>query len=190
MLEVPPGTLRSWEDRYALVVPERGEGGHRLYSRDQLEQLRFVVAQMGTGVSAADAHRVLAERMGEDGSRWLSVPQTAARVVILLAERDPYAAEFSDYFLRTEGYEVVTTLDAQDAEAQYEDRTPQVVVVDLQISGGAGPALCRAFKDGGARSWPFRPSGHGTRHSRAAPMPSCRSRWTRCSSSRRSRTCS
>ena len=55
MLEVPPGTLRSWEDRYALVVPERGEGGHRLYSRDQLEQLRFVVAQMGTGVSAADA---------------------------------------------------------------------------------------------------------------------------------------
>ena len=139
MLEVPPGTLRSWEERYALVVPERGEGGQRVYSRDQLEQLRFVVAQMGSGLSAADAHRVLAGRTGEDGSRWLTLPQTDARVVILLAERDPYAAEFTDYFLRTEGYEVVTTLDAHDAQAQYEDKTPQVVVVDMQISGGAGP---------------------------------------------------
>jgi DNA-binding transcriptional MerR regulator len=149
MLGVLPGTLRSWEDRYQLVVPERGEGGQRLYTRDQLDQLRFVVAQMGSGVSAADAHRILAEQVGEDGSRWLAGPGTEARVVILLAERDPYAAEFSDYFLRTEGYEVVTTLDAQDAEAQYEGRAPQVVVVDMQISGGAGPALCRAFKDKG-----------------------------------------
>jgi DNA-binding transcriptional MerR regulator len=149
MLGVPPGTLRSWEDRYALVVPERGEGGQRLYTRDQLEQLRFVVAQMGSGISAAGAHRMLAERTGEDGSRWLTGSRTEARVVILLAERDPYAAEFSDYFLRTEGYEVVTTLDAQDAEAQYEGRAPEVVVVDMQISGGVGPTLCRAFKDGG-----------------------------------------
>ena len=147
MLEVPPGTLRSWEDRYALVVPERGEGGQRLYSRDQLEQLRFVVAQMGSGVSAADAHRVLAERIRADGPQWLTVPQEDARVVILLAERDPYAAEFSDYFLRTQGYEVVTALDAQKAQEQYEDRAPQVVVVDMQISGGAGPALCQAFKE-------------------------------------------
>jgi DNA-binding transcriptional MerR regulator len=147
MLEVPPGTLRSWEDRYALVVPERGQGGQRLYSRDQLEQLRFVVAQMTSGVSAADAHRVLAERMGADGPDWLTVPQEDARVVVLLAERDAYAAEFSDYFLRTEGYEVLTTLDAQKAEERYGDRAPQVVVLDMQISGGAGPALCQAFKE-------------------------------------------
>ncbi len=152
MLEVPPGTLRSWEERYALVVPERGEGGQRVYSRDHLEQLRFVVAQMGLGLSAADAHRVLAERMGQDGSRWLTPPHTDARVVILLAERDPFAADFTDYFLRTEGYEVVTTLDAQDAQTQYEDKTPQVVVVDMQISRGSGPGLCRAFKQGGTAS--------------------------------------
>lgn len=102
---------------------------------------------MGSGVSAADAHRVLAERIRADGPQWLTVPQEDARVVILLAERDPYAAEFSDYFLRTQGYEVVTALDAQKAQEQYEDRAPQVVVVDMQISGGAGPALCQAFKE-------------------------------------------
>ena len=128
---------------------------------------------------------------GEDGSRWPAVPQTAARVVILLAERDPYAAEFSDYFLRTEGYEIVTTLDAQDAEAQFEGKAPHVLIVDMQISGGAGPALCRAFKErGGSRSWPFRHSSPGTRPWRAAPTPSCKSRWTPCSSSPPSRTCS
>lgn len=149
MLDVPPGTLRSWEDRYALVVPERGEGSQRLYSRDQLEQLRFVVAQMASGVSAADAHRVLAERIGADGPEWLTAPQEDARVVILLAERDAYAADFSDYFLRTQGYEVVTALDAQKAEEEYEDKVPQVVVLDMQISGGAGPALCQAFKERG-----------------------------------------
>ena len=27
-----------------------------------------------------------------------------AATTVLLAERDPYAAEFADYFLRTEGY--------------------------------------------------------------------------------------
>ena len=35
--------------------------------------------------------------------------------MILLAERDPYAAEFAEYFLKTEGFQVVLALDAADA---------------------------------------------------------------------------
>ena len=38
MLGVSPATLRSWEDRYGLVVPERSAGSQRLYSRDHLDQ--------------------------------------------------------------------------------------------------------------------------------------------------------
>src|SRR6478672_13334732 len=63
MLGVSPATLRSWEDRYGVVVPERSAGAQRLYSRDQLDQLRFVCRQMAVGLSAADAHRALAERL-------------------------------------------------------------------------------------------------------------------------------
>jgi DNA-binding transcriptional MerR regulator len=37
MLGIPPATLRTWEERYGLPVPERSPGGHRLYSRDQTE---------------------------------------------------------------------------------------------------------------------------------------------------------
>ena len=45
MLDIPVGTLRTWEDRYQQVVPVRNGGGHRIFSRYQVEQLRFVRAQ-------------------------------------------------------------------------------------------------------------------------------------------------
>src|SRR5690242_8585176 len=61
MLDIPVATIRNWEERYASIVPERSPGGHRLYSRDHVEQLRFVAAEVSHGLSAADAHRLLAE---------------------------------------------------------------------------------------------------------------------------------
>jgi circadian clock protein KaiC len=39
MLGVPTQTLRAWEERYQQIVPARSEGGQRLYSRDQVDQL-------------------------------------------------------------------------------------------------------------------------------------------------------
>jgi hypothetical protein len=48
MVGVPVSTLRTWEERYKLVVPERNASGHRLYSRDQVEQLEFVKTSMAT----------------------------------------------------------------------------------------------------------------------------------------------
>ena len=59
MVDVPAATLRTWEERYGLPLPERSPGGHRLYSRDQVEQLRFVKAKLGEGMAPADAHRLL-----------------------------------------------------------------------------------------------------------------------------------
>src|SRR6476620_10021707 len=66
VLGVSPATLRSWEDRYGLVVPERSAGSQRLYSRDHLDQLLFVREQMQNGLSAADAHRALEEHLAGD----------------------------------------------------------------------------------------------------------------------------
>ncbi|MEX0946001.1 MAG: MerR family transcriptional regulator, partial [Acidimicrobiia bacterium] len=50
MLDVAPGTLRTWEERYELVTPERTAGGHRLNSRDQIEQLRFIASKVAEGM--------------------------------------------------------------------------------------------------------------------------------------------
>ena len=90
MIGVPVSTLRTWEERYKLVVPERNASGHRLYSRDQVEQLEFVKTSMATGVSAADAYRLLAERT--EGSFPGSEPHT--RLLIILADRDLYSAGY------------------------------------------------------------------------------------------------
>src|SRR5260370_40312102 len=98
MLDVSPATLRSWEDRYGIVVPERSPGSQRLYTRDQLEQLGFVCQQMRQGLSAADAHRALAEKLAADPQSVGDRNEPAERT-ILLVDRDPYAADLAEYFL-------------------------------------------------------------------------------------------
>ena len=150
MVGVPAATLRNWEERYGLIRPQRSTGGHRLYTRDQVEQLRFLAAQLAEGLQPAEAHRLLGERLERGPSSRLAPADGERTVLILLAERDPYAAEFAEFFLRTEGYEVVLALDAEEAERIYEQRSPQLAVVELLISGGSGAALCRRLKESGA----------------------------------------
>jgi DNA-binding transcriptional MerR regulator len=150
MLGIAAATVRNWEERYGLVKPERSPGGHRLYSRKQVEQLRFVKEQLDAGLQPAEAHRLLGERLERGGElRSAEEREPGARLLILLAERDPYAAEFEQFFLHTEGYEVALALDAEDAARTLEQRLPQLAVVELLISGGTGVELCRRLKEGG-----------------------------------------
>jgi CheY-like chemotaxis protein len=156
MLGIPAQTLRAWEDRYQQIVPARSSGGQRLYSRDQVDQLSFIRNQIGLGLQPADAHRLLAEQHHEDAA---SMPVDQRRSAggsvdvartVLLAERDSYAAEFTEYFLRTEGYVVRIVLDPAAAAEILRDEPPSVLVVDLLIAGGAGVALCRTARDNGS----------------------------------------
>ncbi len=55
-LGVTPSTLRTWERRYRLVVPHRGDHGQRLYDSDQIVTLRRVLAQLRRGARARAAH--------------------------------------------------------------------------------------------------------------------------------------
>ena len=117
-----------WWSRVAVA------GGQRRYSRDQLEQLMFVAHEVSEGLSPGDAHRLLADR-GSAAPRNLDA--AASGVLILLAERDPYAASYLDYFLRTEGYRVELAQDAEEAERRFASLSPQLVIVELLLSGGA-----------------------------------------------------
>lgn len=165
MLGVPVATLRTWEDRYGQVVPARNVSGHRLYSRDQVEQLKFVRARMSEGASVADAHRLLADRAerieraeraehagraepDEAGANPVaSWQRRAPRMLIQLAESDVYAAEFEEYFLRTEGFEVEVTLTENAAREAFAAARPAVVIIEVLISGGTGLELCRYVRD-------------------------------------------
>ena len=146
MLEVPAATIRNWEERYRRIVPERSSGGHRLYSRDQVEQLRFIAEQVSHGLSAADAHRLLAENMEGGEPPMNDTPSVGTRLLVLLAERDPMAAELEEFFLRTEGYTVTLAFAVDEAEQRWRESQPQLAIVELMISGGLGAELCGRLK--------------------------------------------
>lgn len=151
MLGIPTATLRAWEERYGVVVPERGEGTQRLYTRQEVEQLRYVKRQIDDGLSAADAHRLLEDELSsgglvEGGDREGGQDPP----LVLIAERDLYAAGVAEYLLKTEGYDVCIALNARGARTIFDERSPQLVILDLLISGGAGFRLCREFSEGGS----------------------------------------
>ena len=149
MLGVETATLRTWEERYGVVVPTRSGGAQRIYSRDELEQLRFVVDKVNAGSTPADAHRLLSDRLRDTASLSHPDPQ-GVTIVVLLAERDRYAAELFEYFLRTEGYDVCVAFDPSLAEQLFAERLPKLSIVDLMLSGG-GLELCRRLaRDGTA----------------------------------------
>ena len=147
MLDIPTSTLRAWEERYSVITPIRSGGSQRLYSRAQVEHLRFIKSRLESGASAADAHRLLSQEMaaGRIPSGGVVEAADETKPLVLIAERDTYAANLAEYFLRTEGYEVAIAADAQQARLHFEERSPDVVILDLLISGGAGFSLCSEF---------------------------------------------
>lgn len=50
---VNPVTLRAWERRYGLVVPQRTSKGHRLYSSDQVQRIQTILAWLNRGVAVS-----------------------------------------------------------------------------------------------------------------------------------------
>ena len=152
LLGTPAATIRNWEERYGKIVPHRSPGGHRLYSPDQVEQLRFVAEQIERGLSASDAHRLLSEQRRNDRPTVDQIPNPPGGVLVLLAERDRLAAEPEELDLRSVGYEVQLALTASEAEELWRKRRPRLGIVELMISGGQGAELCRRLKqqDGGA----------------------------------------
>jgi DNA-binding transcriptional MerR regulator len=151
---VPVATLRAWEDRYGLVVAVRSSGGQRRYTRVQFAQLSFVVEQIEQGFSPGDAHRLLAEQIDQRGdvgdvaAARASIEQPG--VLILIAERDRVAAGLEDYLLRTEGFRVEIASSAEEAERMFEALAPQIVIVELLLSGGVGGRLIERLSGAGA----------------------------------------
>ncbi|MCE7988703.1 MAG: MerR family transcriptional regulator [Caldilinea sp. CFX5] len=50
-----PDTLRAWERRYGLPVPQRTDSGHRLYSQKDIQLLKWLIARQDEGMSISRA---------------------------------------------------------------------------------------------------------------------------------------
>jgi DNA-binding transcriptional MerR regulator len=48
---IKPDTLRAWERRYGLPLPHRSKGGHRLYSRRDIEMVKWLMARQQDGLT-------------------------------------------------------------------------------------------------------------------------------------------
>ncbi|MBL8062637.1 MAG: MerR family transcriptional regulator [Anaerolineales bacterium] len=48
-------TLRAWERRYGLPIPQRTAGGHRLYSQYDIETIKWLIARQAEGLSISRA---------------------------------------------------------------------------------------------------------------------------------------
>jgi DNA-binding transcriptional MerR regulator len=126
MLDLSAATIRTWETRYGDLVPQRSEGGQRLYSRDQVEQLRFVKEQVADGRRPGEAHRLLAERVARGDSFG------GTRLKVLLAESRLGAANGLRELLGADAFEVVLASDSATAERVFQELGPTVVVVDAE----------------------------------------------------------
>lgn len=151
MVGVTVSTLRTWEERYGLVIAVRSSGGQRRYTRTQLAQLSFVAEQMEQGFSPGDAHRLLAEQIDQGGNLAAGTGRGAEPgVLILIAERDRVAASLEDYLLRTEGFRVEIAISPEEAERMFDELAPTIVIVELLLSGGVGGQLITHLRQEGA----------------------------------------
>ncbi len=58
-------TLRAWERRYGLPMPERTQGGHRLYSQYDIEIIKWLQARLAEGLSISRAVDLWNEKTAE-----------------------------------------------------------------------------------------------------------------------------
>jgi CheY-like chemotaxis protein len=145
MAGLPMSVIVGWDETDGLIKPQRTPGGAALYSRDDLEAILVAKREFVRGQSVEDVRRALADRPRDRLRRGRRRPGSP-KILILLAERDRYAAEFSEYFLRTEGYEVEVALSAEEAVVRATELQPDLSIVELLISGGAGAELCARLK--------------------------------------------
>src|SRR6266851_4692356 len=109
MLDLSAASIRTWETRYGYVVPQRSGGGQRLYSRDQVDQLRFVKDEVDAGRRPGEAHRLLAERVDRGDSFG------GTRLRVLVAESSGASSVLKELF-GTDAFEVLLAYDPAAAE--------------------------------------------------------------------------
>ncbi|MFJ8265930.1 cobalamin-dependent protein [Peribacillus asahii] len=60
LVGIPNVTIRAWENRYHIISPQRSDGGHRLYSQDDINTIKWLKDQMeNKGIKISEAVRLL-----------------------------------------------------------------------------------------------------------------------------------
>lgn len=88
---VNPVTLRAWERRYGLVVPQRTSKGHRLYSQDQVQRIQAILSWLNRGVAVSQVLPLLEQDQPQQpaaqGDDWQTQRAHLTDCIAQLAER-------------------------------------------------------------------------------------------------------
>ena len=60
---VTPATLRAWERRYGILLPDRTAGGHRLYSARDIAAIKWLKEHIQQGMSISRASALLQKQL-------------------------------------------------------------------------------------------------------------------------------
>ncbi|MCW8275716.1 MerR family transcriptional regulator [Pseudomonas sp. PCH199] len=83
-------TLRAWERRYGLIVPQRTPKGHRLFSAEHVQRILTILTWLNRGVAVSQVKHLLDTPQAFDESvenDWQLLRQTLLRAVTRLTER-------------------------------------------------------------------------------------------------------
>ena len=87
---VNPVTLRAWERRYGLIVPQRTAKGHRLYAQAHIERIQAILTWLNRGVAVGQVRDLLeqgAPPTGSADSPWDGLRSELFEAATGLAER-------------------------------------------------------------------------------------------------------
>ncbi|KAE9638509.1 MerR family transcriptional regulator [Pseudomonas sp. PB103] len=84
-------TLRAWERRYGLVIPQRTPKGHRLYSAEHVQRILTILTWLNRGVAVSQVKPLLDTPQAftpTEENDWHPLRQTLLAAVIQLNERN------------------------------------------------------------------------------------------------------
>lgn len=88
-------TLRAWERRYGLIVPQRTPKGHRLFSLEHVQRVHSILTWLNRGVPVSQVKKLIdtaPTSNDETPSEWHSLRQNLLQAISELAERRVDAA--------------------------------------------------------------------------------------------------
>lgn len=83
-------TLRAWERRYGLIVPQRTPKGHRLFSAAHVQRIQTILTWLNRGVPVSQVKNLIDSAQSSSDTvenEWQALRQTLVQAIGELAER-------------------------------------------------------------------------------------------------------
>ncbi len=162
---VNPVTLRAWERRYGLVVPQRTAKGHRLYTQEQISKIQQVLTWLSRGVAVSQVAELLENREEpsntDSDNLWQQQRHTLNQAILQLNER-----QLDEAFSRSQSLYPPHTLCEQLL-------LPLINELEQRWQGQFGSELERVFFHGWLRSKIGARIYHDNRQHNGAPVLLC-----------------